>query len=92
MRRCSSNRCRVTLQAFAVMVRGMGASAAQRQRRRRERERLGLIVLPIEVDETAITEQLVLAGFLAPSEIDNRSAITSALERVVHLWAQGAAQ
>ena len=67
----------------------MASSAAARQRRRRERERRGLVVLTIEVDEVALAEQLICAGFLAPAEVDNREAITAALERVVSLWAQG---
>jgi hypothetical protein len=72
-----------------MMPKNMGSSAAQRQRRRRDRERRGLIVLTIEADEVALTEQLVIAGFLAPADVDNRDAIKAALERVVHLWAQG---
>jgi hypothetical protein len=67
----------------------MATNAAARQRRRRERERAGLIVLRVEVDEVALTEQMVLAGFLSPSEADNRDAVRAALERVVQLWAQG---
>jgi hypothetical protein len=67
----------------------MASNGAVRQRRRRERERAGVIVLQIEVDEIALTEQLVIAGFLAPQDIDDRTAIQAALERVVNLWAQG---
>jgi hypothetical protein len=76
------------LQTLAVMPVNMASNAAIRQRRRRERERRGTVVLAIEVDEVALAEQLVLAGFLAEGEVDNRSAIKAALERVVDLWAQ----
>jgi hypothetical protein len=67
----------------------MCSNGAQRQRRHRERTRAGLIVLQIEADEVALTEQLVIAGFLAPQDVEDRDAITAALERVVALWAQG---
>jgi hypothetical protein len=67
----------------------MATNVAIRQRRRRQRARRGIVVLPIEVDEVALTEQLVITGFLATTDVDDRSAIKVALERVVALWAQG---
>jgi hypothetical protein len=67
----------------------MATNVAIRQRRRRQRARRGIVVLPIEVDEVALTEQLVITGFLATTDVDDRSAIKVARERAVALWAQG---
>ena len=63
--------------------------AAVRLRRHRERVRLGKIMLLIEADEIGLIEQLMAAGFLSPAHMDDRAAVTAALQRVVDLWAQG---
>jgi hypothetical protein len=42
-------------------------SAAERQRRRRQRGKNGLSVIPTVVDEVALIEQMVAAGYLKPA-------------------------
>ena len=61
---------------------------AIRQRRHRARQRDGKIVIMVEADEVALTEQLVVAGFLPAADMDNRAAVKAALERVIAIWAQ----
>lgn len=56
---------------------------AARQRRRRERMRDGKIVLTVEADEVALTEALVVGGFLDPAHVDDRARIAAAVERLL---------
>ena len=60
-------------------------STAERKRRYRERQSNGLVVLPIEVDEVALSLALVDAGLLAPDDGDNREQLARALERVISM-------
>jgi hypothetical protein len=63
----------------------MGTPAAIRQRRYRDRQREGKISLCIDVDEFALFEALVAAGFLSPDD-DSRQSLETALAHVVELW------
>ena len=51
----------------------------------RERERDGRFSVRLDIDD-AITERLVETGFLRSEELDDISAVTRALEYVIHLW------
>jgi hypothetical protein len=62
------------------------SSAAARQQRYRARVRDGRVVLTVEVDEVALSEALVATGFISPEYADDRQALETALEYVVHLW------
>jgi hypothetical protein len=64
----------------------MANSSAIRQRRYRDRQRGGRVVLTVEVDEVALSEALLAAGFISPEHADDRQALETALEYVVHLW------
>jgi hypothetical protein len=59
------------------------SAAAERQRRRRQRQRLGLIWLPVEVDEFALVNTLVAGGLLAAAAADDHAAVQAALERLL---------
>jgi hypothetical protein len=58
-------------------------SAADRQRARRARIKAGRAVLRIEVDDVAVPEALVDAGFLHSFDADNREAIEKAIETLL---------
>ncbi|UVC17586.1 hypothetical protein [Mesorhizobium onobrychidis] len=55
-------------------------SAADRMRRYRERQRNGRRPLLIDVDEVAVAEYLIAAGFLPPCKAEDRNAIRTAAE------------
>jgi hypothetical protein len=57
--------------------------AAERQRRHRELERNGLIVLPVVVDEAAMSVAMVDAGLISINDQDDRQKLAAALSRVV---------
>jgi hypothetical protein len=59
------------------------AAARQRQRLHRTRERAGLVVLRIAVEEIALTEKLVEAGFLDLADVEDRACVEAATERLL---------
>jgi hypothetical protein len=64
----------------------MGTPAKIKQRTHRERQRDGKICLTIVVEQVPLTESLIAAGFLSPTQEDDREAIGEALARVVEVW------
>lgn len=61
-------------------------TAAERQRAHRRRQAAGKVVLPVEVDEVAITEALIAANLLSPQDADHRRKIAAALAVVIATW------
>jgi hypothetical protein len=62
--------------------------AAIRQQRYRERQEDGRVVLHVDVDEHALAEALIAAGFLSQDDA-SRASLTTALEHVISLWISG---
>ena len=50
-------------------------SSADRQRRHHARITNGRMIVPVEIDDTAVSLALISAGFLSPDAVDNRKAI-----------------
>ncbi|MFK4725846.1 hypothetical protein ABIE89_006946 [Bradyrhizobium niftali] len=65
-------------------------TAAERQRTHRQRQAAGKIVLPVEVDEVAITEALISAGLLSQQDLDDPRRVAAALAAVVSTWCRNA--
>lgn len=51
-----------------------------------QRRRSGVVVLSVEVRETALADALVADLLLDPNNADNKAAITKALERMIELY------
>ncbi len=56
---------------------------AIRLQRAYHRRKSGLVVLPVEVDETALVTVLVRAGMLDPNRTDDRQAVVAALQKLI---------
>ena len=56
---------------------------ADRMRRLRARRAQGRVCLPVEIDDVAVPEMLVDAGFLPASLVDDRAAVAKALSRFI---------
>jgi hypothetical protein len=54
-------------------------SAAERLRAHRRRLAAGRIVVPVEIDDVSTAESLILHGFLAREDQDDRAAIGRAI-------------
>ncbi|MEJ8573465.1 hypothetical protein [Microbaculum marinum] len=64
----------------------MMATPAERQRRYRELRKAGFCVLPVKIDEFALTEALIEAGRLGAWDEDDRVAIAEAIEQLLADW------
>ena len=53
----------------------------------RQRRKAGKVVLPIVVNEDDVAWMLIRAGILSPEDVDDRTAITAALERQIEVLA-----
>jgi len=63
-------------------------SGAARQQRLRQRQRAGLAIFQIEANAFELADALVVAGWLAQWDADDRTAIQVALDRAIqHLVA-----
>ena len=58
-------------------------SSADRQRRHHRRIVNGRMIIPVEIDDTAVPELLIAAEFLSPDAGDDRAAIGHAIERLI---------
>lgn len=66
----------------------MQSPEAVRAARAYRRRRSGLRVFHIEVDEALVSDMLVTAKLLDPQQADDHAAITTALERLIELFAK----
>jgi hypothetical protein len=61
-------------------------TAAAKQRAYRDRRRSGRVVLRIEIDEVALVETLIAAGYLPREQDDDRAAVQAALTSMLEIW------
>ena len=57
--------------------------SALRHRKFSARRKEGLIVVPVQVDEFAVTDFLVSARFLKSSDVDDRAQVSNALAEMI---------
>jgi hypothetical protein len=59
-------------------------SGADRQRSYKDRQRLGTIIVPVLVNEAALSIALVEAKLLEPNLADDRQSIEQALQKLIN--------
>ena len=67
----------------ATKFRSEMSNAVIRKRRQRERERNGVVLLEIQVPHEPLTYALEVAGLLSPEQLEDRYAISRAVEALV---------
>ncbi len=72
-----------------ITARRADGNAAARKRRARVRARLGLIVVPVEIDEHHVAGRLIERGLLDERAALDRARLSAALAALVARWADG---
>jgi hypothetical protein len=64
--------------------------AAEKSRLYRQRQKIGQIVLRVPVDEVALTEALIVSGWLPNGADPSRDQLAAFDARALELWSRGA--